>query len=379
MKTVAVVFGTRPDAIKMAPVVKAFQESSFWKTRVVVTGQHREMLDQVLDLFSIVPDVDLSVMRHQQSLASLTSTILTGLDEAYAKLQPDLVLVHGDTTTAFVGALSAFYQGIPVGHVEAGLRSGTYDNPFPEEANRRLCGVLSHLHFAPTDTARGHLIQEGVPSERVWVTGNTVIDALLSVVSDSFQFTSPVLQALSFERPILLVTAHRRENWGAPLASICGAIQEIAAAEDVDVVFAMHKNPAIQAVVREQLVGHERVYLMDAPGYAEFANLMHRCQLLLTDSGGLQEEAPALGKPVLVLRDTTERPEGLAAGTVRLVGSDRETIVGAVTELLRDPEAYNRMARAANPYGDGKAAERIRAILEKDIETPGIWREHDGN
>lgn len=379
MKTAAVVFGTRPDAIKMAPVVKALGESSLWAVQVVVTGQHREMLHQVLDLFSITPDIDLDVMRHQQSLASLTNAVLGGLTEAYSELRPDLVLVHGDTTTAFAGALGAFYQKIPVGHVEAGLRSGTYDNPFPEEANRRLCGVLSRLHFAPTDTARDHLIQEGVSPKRIWVTGNTVIDALLSVVSDSFQFTSPALQALSFERPIVLVTAHRRENWGPPLASICRAIQDIVKRLDVDVVFAMHKNPALQAVVQEHLAGQERVCLVDAPGYAEFANLMHRCRLLLTDSGGLQEEAPALGKPVLVLRETTERPEGLAAGTVRLVGADRKTIVDAVTELICDSGAYTKMAQAANPYGDGTAAQRIRAVLDEIIDTPGIWREHDGD
>ena len=369
MFKLALVFGTRPEAIKMAPLVQACQMVEAWETKVIITGQHREMVDQVLELFALEADYDLDIMSHGQTLSEISQRTLKGMSEVFQLWRPDLVLVHGDTSTAFAAALASFYEKIPVGHVEAGLRTESVENPFPEEANRRLVDVLASWYFAPTAQSAANLRKEGVDPSRIFVTGNTVIDALLSVVDPSYEFRTPALQGLNFDQPMLVVTAHRRENWGEPLREICHALAELsaegAAYGDLRIVVAMHKNPTIQNVMREILGDYTNILLLDAPDYQEFANLLARCTLLLTDSGGLQEEAPALHKPVLVMREVTERPEALEAGTVRLVGSKRENIVDAVHELLTDSALYKSMASAANPYGDGQAALRICRILQE--------------
>lgn len=351
----------------MAPLVKVCQAVGHWDTRVVITGQHREMVDQVLDLFGLKADYDLNIMSHGQTLSDISRRTLKGMDGIFQEWRPDLVLVHGDTSTAFAAALASFYQKIPVGHVEAGLRTSSIDNPFPEEANRRLIDVVATWYFAPTEQSALNLRREGVDPERIFVTGNTVIDALLSVVDHHYVFRDPVLQNLDLGKPLMVVTAHRRENWGDPLKEICQALQEL---DDLNlqIVVAMHRNPAIQRVMRELLGESENILLLDSPDYLEFANLLARSTLLLTDSGGLQEEAPALHKPVLVMREVTERPEALEAGTVRLVGSKKQDIVNAVRKLLTDPELYERMSSAANPYGDGQAAQRICQILQEKYE-----------
>ncbi len=368
MKKIAVVFGTRPEAIKMAPVVKKLKAYDLWQTKVVVTGQHREMLDQVLDVFSITPDYDLNIMSIQQSLTQITVRVLEGMERVFTAWCPDWILVHGDTTTAFGAALAAFYHRIPVAHVEAGLRTGSMDNPFPEEGNRKLTDVLTSLYFAPTQQTADNLRAEGVDEKKLFVTGNTVIDALLTVVDSSYQFSSPTLRELSFTRPLVLVTAHRRENWGDPLHRICQALVEVSRVFQVDIVFAMHKNPRTQLVVQEELGNLTNIHLIDAPSYIEFANLLQRCTLLVTDSGGLQEEAAALNKPVLVLRESTERPEGVAAGCLKLIGTKKEDIVTEITNLILDNELYQKMAMSANPYGDGQAAYRICKILQQHIK-----------
>ncbi|HBG08907.1 MAG: non-hydrolyzing UDP-N-acetylglucosamine 2-epimerase [Limnochordia bacterium] len=365
MLKLALVFGTRPEAIKMAPLVKACQGVAGWDTRVIVTGQHREMVDQVLELFDLEAHYDLNIMSHGQTLNEISERTLRGMAGIFREWRPDLVLVHGDTSTAFAAALAAFHERIPVGHVEAGLRTPSVQNPFPEEANRRLIDVLAHWYFAPTERAAENLRLERVDPDRIFVTGNTVIDALLSVVEKDFEFTTPELRRLDFNRPILVVTAHRRENWGEPLTGICQALLEISARSQMQIVVAMHKNPDIQAVMKGFLGSDANITLVDAPGYKEFANLLARCTLLLTDSGGLQEEAPALHKPVLVMREVTERPEALEAGTVKLVGSAQDSIVTAVLQLLSDAQLYQRMSTAPNPYGDGTAALRICAILQE--------------
>lgn len=355
------VFGTRPEAVKMAPVVRALQADPLFQSRIVVTGQHREMLDQVLEHFALHPDYDLHLMQPRQTLHDLLARIVQGLNPILHKERPHLVLVHGDTSTCFGGALAAFYYGIPVGHVEAGLRTGQRDDPFPEEMHRRLTTSLTSLHFAPTAQAKQNLLAEGIREQDIVLTGNTVIDALKWTVRPNHRYFSPELERLATStRKLILVTAHRRENLGAPLDRLCLSIRRIVARhENVEVVFPMHKNPR----VREQVKGHlddcERVSLLEPPGYADFANLMQRVFLVLTDSGGLQEEAPALGKPVLVLRDTTERPEGIAAGTSILVGTECDAIESAVDRLLLDAAAYDGIARVINPFGDGRAAERI--------------------
>lgn len=371
MFKLALVFGTRPEAIKMAPVVLECQKVTNWDTKVIVTGQHREMLDQVLGIFQIKPDYDLDIMSHGQTLSEITERILQGLDSVFTEWEPDLVLVHGDTTTAFAAALASFYRQIPVGHVEAGLRTASVANPFPEEANRRLVDVLTSWYFAPTSQSASNLLREGVESNRIFVTGNTVIDALLSVVDDEYRFENPVLQALNFDRKVLVVTAHRRENWGEPLENICRALLDISAGHDCDIVVAMHRNPRLQETMTGFLGKDPQIKLIDAPNYREFANLLARCTLLITDSGGLQEEAPALHKPVLVLRSVTERPEAVRAGTVKLVGCNRRDIATEVGVLLADPQVYAQMAQAVNPYGDGTAARQIRNILEEKYGTTG--------
>ena len=359
---VMTVFGTRPEAIKMAPVVLELQKHPDAILPVVaVTAQHREMLDQVLHLFHIHPDYDLDIMAAGQTLFDITSRAMNGLDEVLAQEQPDIVLVHGDTTTTFAGALAAYYHQIAVGHVEAGLRTGNKYSPFPEEMNRKLTGAIADLHFAPTDTSEANLRKENVPSERIFVTGNTVIDALHQTVRDDFEFENFFLHDLDFTgKRMILVTTHRRENLGAPMRHVYKALKQLTEEfEDVEIVFPVHKNPKVREVVNEELGGLEKVHLIDPLDYEPFANLMHRSHLILTDSGGVQEEAPALGKPVLVLRDTTERPEAVAAGTVRLIGTGRDRGYEEAKRLLTDQKEYDRMAGSCNPYGDGKASERI--------------------
>lgn len=362
---VMVVFGTRPEAIKMAPVVKELEKVEDIKTVVVVTAQHREMLDQVLHLFAIKPEYDLNLMQDKQDLYSITTGVLNGMKEILEKEKPDLVLVHGDTTTTFTAALAAFYQRIPVGHVEAGLRTRNKYSPYPEEMNRKLTGSLTELHFAPTDKARENLLAESVASFKIWVTGNTVIDALLETVKDDYVFDHK-LSKINFDRRILLVTTHRRENWGDKMRNIYRALIDLVEEfEDIEVVFPVHMNPIVRDVAVEMLEGKERVHLIEPLDYEPFANLMNKSYLVLTDSGGMQEEAPSLGKPVLVLRDTTERPEAVEAGTVKLVGTVYEKIYKEAKLLLENEEEYQKMARAINPYGDGKAAKRIVKVIKE--------------
>ncbi|MCG0277024.1 MAG: UDP-N-acetylglucosamine 2-epimerase (non-hydrolyzing) [Thermanaeromonas sp.] len=349
----------------MAPVVQELKKSKEeFCCLVAVTAQHREMLDQVLRLFSIEPEYDLNIMRPGQSLEEITVRALEGLVEVLDREKPDLVLVHGDTTTTFVAALAAFYRKIPVGHVEAGLRTGDKYAPYPEEMNRRLTAALSDVHFAPTLKARENLLREGVPAERIYVTGNTVIDALKATVREDYIFTDPLLSTLDFNKRIILVTAHRRENWGEPMREIFSALRKIKEQyREVEIVFPVHKNPRIRDIAEEILKGVPGVHLIEPLDYEPFVNLMARSYLVLTDSGGLQEEAPALGKPVLVLREVTERPEAVEAGTVRLVGTSEGAIVEAASELLEDKRSYLKMAQAVNPYGDGLASRRIRGFL----------------
>lgn len=361
---ILLVFGTRPEAIKMAPVYRALREGPL-SPIVAVTAQHREMLDQVLDLFQIPVDYDLNIMRQAQSLTQVTQRVLGGLAGVLEEVKPRLVLVHGDTTTTFAASLAAFYQQIPVGHVEAGLRSHDPYNPYPEEMNRRLTASLAALHFCPTALAKDNLYRESIAGDGIYVTGNTVIDALLSTVQEDYQFQEPILQSLDFaRRRVLVATAHRRENWGAPLRDVFLALKDLVQRfPDVEVVFAVHQNPRVREPAQAILGGIPRVHLVPPLPYGEFVNLLARCHLVLTDSGGLQEEAPALGKPVVVLRETTERPEGVGAGTVRLVGTKREAVLKEAAKLLADSKEYEKMARAVNPYGDGKAAARIHMAL----------------
>ena len=360
---VMVVFGTRPEAIKMAPVIKELKKVKDINTVVCVTAQHREMLDQVLNLFDIRPDYDMNLMKAEQDLFSITTGVLEGMKTILKKEQPELVLVHGDTTTTFAAALAAFYMCIPVGHVEAGLRTRNKYSPFPEELNRTLTGRLAELHFAPTDTSRENLIDESTAQFKIWVTGNTVIDALLETVKDDYEF-GPQLEGIDLNKRILLVTTHRRENWGEPMRQIYQALIDLVDEfPDVAVVFPVHKNPVVRNVAEEMLGKRERFHLIEPLDYEPFANLMNQSYLVLTDSGGLQEEAPSLGKPVLVLRDTTERPEAVTAGTVKLIGTNRQRIYDTAHLLLSNKEEYNKMAHAINPYGDGKAARRIVKVV----------------
>ena len=363
------VFGTRPEAIKMAPVVKALAADSAFDAKVCVTAQHRQMLDQVLDIFAIRPDFDLNLMKPGQDLSDITSNVLLGMRDVFKQWQPDIVLVHGDTTTTLAASLSAYYARIRVGHVEAGLRTGDKYAPWPEEMNRRLAASLTDIHFAPTEKARANLLREGIDPQTIHVTGNTVIDALLDVVervrtdaalqsrlASQFHFINPA-------KRLILVTGHRRENFGAGFENICHALRDIAARGDVQIVYPVHLNPNVQEPVRRILDGVPDIHLIAPLDYLPFIYMMDRSALLITDSCGIQEEAPSLGKPVLVMRDTTERPEAVDAGTVKLVGTDRATIVREANRLLDDATAYDLMARAHNPYGDGQAASRIRQIL----------------
>lgn len=369
MKKIMVVFGTRPEAIKMAPLVEALRAGGELNVMVAVTAQHRQMLDQVLSLFGIVPDVDLNVMQPGQSLAGLFSRILQGMTEAIALHQPDAVLVHGDTSTTLASSLAAFYNRVAVGHVEAGLRTGNIYSPWPEEGNRRLVSPLAQFHFAPTAVSRANLLREGVPDDAIHVTGNTVIDALLEVVK-RIDESSPLQESLSQGFPYLdaskrlvLVTGHRRENFGAGFEDICHAIRDLAGRGDTQVVYPVHLNPSVQEPVHRILGGVPDVHLVEPLDYLPFVYLMSKSSVILTDSGGIQEEAPSLGKPVLVMRDTTERPEAVSAGTVKLVGTDRHRLVAECSKLLDDDAYYATMAQAHNPYGDGLASCRITEIL----------------
>jgi UDP-N-acetylglucosamine 2-epimerase (non-hydrolysing) len=363
---VLVIFGTRPEAVKCFPVVQELRKLNGVDVRVCVTAQHRHMLDQILNLVEIEPDYDLNLMRAQSSLTDLTNDVLSALGEVLMRESPDRILVQGDTTTTMAAGLAAFYRKIPVGHIEAGLRSWNNYSPWPEEVNRRIVSTIADLHFAPTIQARDNLLKENVAPDRVYVTGNTVIDALLEIRKRLTNYKhcstalASILQAARLAgRRILVVTSHRRENWGAGVAEICRAIRAIANRGDVEIVFPLHLNPNIQVPVREALGQHPRINLFDPLDYLPFVALMEASYLILTDSGGVQEEAPALGKPVLVLRDTTERPEGIAAGNARLVGVSAERIITEARRLLDDPVQYSVMSQSHNPYGDGRAAARI--------------------
>ena len=357
---VMTVFGTRPEAIKMAPLVQELARRPGIESLCCVTAQHRQMLDSVLHIFGLTPDYDLNIMQPRQTLSSITSRCLLGMEEVLEQAKPDLVLVHGDTSTTFAGALAAFYHQIPVGHVEAGLRTWDRYSPFPEEMNRTMVGDLAELHFCPTQSNRDNLAREGI-TEGVYITGNTVIDALATTVRKDFVFTTQLLNTLDYEnRRVILVTCHRRENYGAPMAQIMTALRRLA--DDfpqVDLVYPVHLSPVVREAAEQYLSGHERIHLIEPLDVAEMHNLMGRCYFVMTDSGGLQEEAPALGKPVLVLRRETERPEAVAAGTARLAGTQEQQVYDMAAQLLTDPAAYAQMAHAVNPYGDGHACARI--------------------
>lgn len=363
---VMTVFGTRPEAIKMAPLALELKKYDEIESIVCVTAQHRQMLDQVLEIFGITPEYDLDIMKERQTLVGITSRVLEGLDEVIKKEEPDIVLVHGDTSTSFVAALAGFYNQVKVGHVEAGLR--TYDkySPFPEEMNRQLTGRIADLNFSPTEQNRQNLIKENVSDNIIYITGNTVIDALKTTVRDDYEFKDECLSKLDFgNKRVIIVTAHRRENLGKPLENICNALKQIVTEyQDIEIVYPVHLNPAVRETVFGILGSVDRVHLIDPIDVEELHNAMARSFMVMTDSGGIQEEAPALAKPVLVLRKETERPEAVAAGTVKIAGVDKEDIVRLAKELLDDESAYNKMAHAANPYGDGEASRRtVEAIL----------------
>jgi UDP-N-acetylglucosamine 2-epimerase (non-hydrolysing) len=362
---VLTVFGTRPEAIKMAPLVKKLKEEPGIESILCVTAQHREMLDQVLELFELVPDYDLNIMKQNQTISQITSNVLMGLEEIFIKEKPDIVLVHGDTTTTFATSLAAFYQQIKVGHVEAGLR--TYDkySPYPEEMNRVMTGHIADIHFAPTERNRQNLLKEAICDESIYITGNTVIDALLQVAGKPYTFEDETLKHIDFEkRRVITVTCHRRENLGENMEQIFSAVRDIAAEfEDTEIIYPVHMNPKVRETANKVLGNAGRIHLIEPLQYQPFVNLMAKSYLIITDSGGMQEEAPSLGKPVLVVRRETERPEAIEAGTVKLAGVSRDTIYQMTRELLTDKEAYGKMARAVNPYGDGHACERIIRIL----------------
>lgn len=365
------IFGTRPEAIKMAPVIKALKTVYGEDVQVCITAQHRQMLDQVLDLFEIKPDFDLDIMQPNQTLARLSSRLLTKLDDVLNTAKPDRILVHGDTSTTFIAALSAFYHQIPVAHVEAGLRSHQLYSPWPEEANRLLAGILTDCHFAPTQCAADNLRHEGFSDEQIHITGNTVIDALLltkQILADDVKLNQRLSKQFSFLNPskrLLLITGHRRESFGQGFANICKALATLAERDDLELIYPVHLNPNVQQPVKSLLANHSNIHLIEPLDYLPFVFLMLKADLILTDSGGIQEEAPALGTPVLVMRDVTERPEAVAAGTARLVGTCPSRIVASATELLDDDIAYQRMSRAHNPYGDGTASQQIASIMQQ--------------
>ncbi len=374
MKKILFVFGTRPEAIKMAPVIKAFKNEKIFDTKVCVTGQHRQMLDQVLDIFDIKPDYDLNIMERGQDLFDITANVLSGMKNVLSEYSPDLVLVHGDTSTTSATAIAAFYQKIKVGHVEAGLRTGNIYSPWPEEVNRQISGVIANYHFAPTSTSMENLLKESKNKENVLVTGNTVIDALFLVlgkIEKDARLKNKILKSISDQykfndgKKIILVTGHRRENFGEGFTNICKALKKIADDNhDVDIVYPVHLNPNVQKPVKNILSNSKNIYLIDPLSYENFIYLMSKSYFIITDSGGVQEEAPSLGKPVLVLRNTTERPEAVEAGTVKLVGTNFDAIVNESQKFLDDEKEYKKMSKAHNPYGDGSASKRIVNFLK---------------
>lgn len=356
------VFGTRPEAIKMAPLVKKLEKDERFESIVCVTAQHREMLDSVLEIFEVKPQYDLDIMAHDQTIVDISNKVLKGVDEVIKDCNPDLVLVHGDTSTTLNGALAAFYNQVPVGHVEAGLRSHDLYSPFPEEANRKLTGKLAEIHFSPTITNFKNLVAENITEDKIIITGNTVIDALLSVIDENYIFENDMLNKIDFEsKKVILLTTHRRENWGEPMENIFKAIVKlIKKHDDVEIIFPMHRNPKIRELAVQYFKEHtDNIHMIEPLEYVEFANLMAKVYLIMTDSGGIQEEAPALGKPVLVLRTETERPEALEAGTVKLAGIQFDSVYKLANELIISEDNYLRMARATNPYGDGTACQKI--------------------
>nr|WP_300089755.1 UDP-N-acetylglucosamine 2-epimerase (non-hydrolyzing) [Sedimentibacter sp.] len=359
---VLVVFGTRPEAVKMAPIVKALKnDEEHFISKICVTAQHRDMLDQVLKIFDIEPDYDLNIFQSGQTLTQITCRALSGLEGVIEEFKPDLILVQGDTTTVFSGALAAFYHQVKIGHVEAGLRSGNLYSPYPEEANRMLTGVLTDFHFAPTQTSKNNLLREGYDENKIFITGNTSIDALSWVIEKNYKFSDETLNSIDFEnKKVILLTAHRRENIGEPMENIFSAVSQVAEEnKDVEVIYPMHLNPKVREIARKLFDGMKNVHLIEPLDYLPFTNLMSKCYLVVTDSGGVQEEAPSLGKPVLVVRKETERPEGISAGTAKLAGTDREVIYNELNILINNEEEYKKMANAVNPYGDGRAAMHI--------------------
>lgn len=367
MKKVMLVFGTRPEAIKMCPLVKEMKTREELKTVVCVTGQHRQMLDQVLDAFHVTPDYDLAIMKDKQTLFDITTNILNGIGEVLDEVQPDVVLVHGDTSTTFVTALACYYKQIPVGHVEAGLRTYNIYSPYPEEFNRQAVGIIAKYNFAPTELSKNNLLKEGKTLDSIFITGNTAIDALKTTVRENY--THPELEWASGSR-LIMITAHRRENLGEPMHNMFRAIRRVMDEHpDVKAIYPIHMNPVVRKAAEEELNGCDRIHIIEPLEVPDFHNFLARSYLILTDSGGIQEEAPSLGKPVLVMRDTTERPEGIAAGTLKLVGTDEEIIYQNFRELLENKEEYEKMAHAANPYGDGHACKRIADILEVGYVT----------
>jgi len=362
---VAIIFGTRPDAIKMVPLVKELKSNPNIETIVCVTAQHRQMLDQVLNIFDVVPDYDLNIMQSRQTLEHITTRSLEGLSAVFEEIKPDVVLVHGDTTTCFAASLAAFYKKVKVGHVEAGLRTFDKYYPYPEEMNRRLTGVIADFHFCPTPSNKANLLREGVSEKTIYITGNTVIDALKTTVRKDYIFKNEVLKDFDFKnKRVLTVEAHRRENLGTPLENICQAVRTIANSfDDVEIIYPVHLNPAVRETVEKVLGNHAKIHLIDPIDVQDMHNLIDRSYMILTDSGGLQEEAPSLGKPVLVLRNETERPEAVKAGTVALAGTDKENIISLASKLLNNTEEYSKMSKAVNPYGDGNASQRIVQAL----------------
>lgn len=359
---VLVVFGTRPEAVKMAPIIKALEKNKeHFISKICVTAQHRQMLDQVLRIFDIEPDYDLNIFQDGQSLTQITCRALTGLEEVIEDFRPNLILVQGDTTTVFTGALAAFYHQVKIGHVEAGLRSGNLYSPYPEEANRKLTGVITDFHFAPTQISKDNLLREGYDENKIFITGNTSIDALSWVIDKNYKFEDEKINSIDFEnKKVILLTAHRRENIGEPMENIFSALKEIVEKNnDVEVIYPMHLNPKVREIANKTFEGMKEVHLIEPLDYLPFTNLMNKCYLVVTDSGGVQEEAPSLGKPVLVVRRETERPEGIEAGTAKLVGTDKLNIYNELDILINNEEEYKKMAYAVNPYGDGRAAEYI--------------------
>jgi len=365
---VMTVFGTRPEAIKMAPLVKVMENSKKIDHRSCVSAQHRDMLDQVLDIFNIKPDFDLDIFEHGQSLTQITSRTMEGMEGVFKTFEPDIILVQGDTTTVFSGALVGFYHKIKIGHIEAGLRSGNLMSPYPEEANRKLTGVITNFHFAPTKESKENLLKEGYDEKLIHITGNTVIDALFEVIDDEYKFEDKFLKDINFNNRILLLTAHRRENLGRPMENIFKAVKRIVEEhEDVELIYPVHLNPKVRKIADNILKDVNRVHLIEPLDYVPFANLMNKSHIIVTDSGGIQEEAPSLGKPVIVVRKETERPEGIKAGTAKLAGTDEKNIYKILNDLLNNQNSYKKMANAVNPYGDGKSANRIKNIILKSL------------